>query len=68
MVKKRRATSSKKRAVASGVRAKKAVRRAPRRRAALWLDYAPVQPRTFEQIAEASIEKNREVLRELTKY
>ncbi len=49
-------------------RAKKAVGRASRREHHR-LEYVPaLELRTFDQVAEASIEKNREVLRELAKY
>ncbi len=47
---------------------KKAVGRASRREH-YWSEYVPtLQPRTFDQVAEASIKKNREVLQELAKY
>ncbi len=47
---------------------KKAIGRASRREH-YWSEYVPtLQPRTFDQVAEASIKKNREVLQELAKY
>jgi hypothetical protein len=54
--------------VSYGGAKKKAVGRAPQGRFSIWSDYVPTSSRTFDQVAQASIEKNREVLRELAKY